>query len=279
MKKIDFCELLSDIHEDYLEEARTLRNQPPAAQAKSGRKLSALLIAACICLLISSVTVLAASDFGTQIITFFTDRGEQGSDLIESGYDIRISIERIPTKALTGEVREIGASIMQQYKEYQPYSSWFPGHWQKTFASRESACAYIGFDGLKQPDLGLPEVETKLSVYGDRSGEILFLYLETLYTDGDIRLQFFSEIYTENYPEEITTGFRTTESVAFEESFYTTGSNKRVHIIESSAMESGYTSMDGYLVDSGVLYQLHIAYPEKDAERAEILLYRWAEQF
>jgi hypothetical protein len=40
---------------------------------------------------------------------------------------------------------------------------------------------------------------------------------------------------------------------------------------------NGYAAIDGYLVDSGILYNLHIAYLEKDAKPAKDLLYQWAE--
>ena len=279
MNTTDFCELFGDIRGDYLEEAQVQRSCTRAARKRTRTKRAAALIAACLCLLVSSATALGASDWGTQILAFFTDRSEQGSDLVESGYDLRIFIERFPISALTGGVREAGASIRQQYEDYQPYDSWYPGHWQRSFPSREAACAYIGLAGMKQPDLGLPETDTKLSVYGNNSGEILFLDLETLYSDGNMFLQFSSQIYTENHPEEITTGTRTTESVMFVESFHTVGNGQRMHVITSSALESGRAAMTGYLTDSGILYRLHISYPEKEAARARELLFRWAEQF
>ena len=43
---------------------------------------------------------------------------------------------------------EAGAEIVRQYREYEPYSSWFPGHWRRTFSSRAEGAGYIGLDGL-----------------------------------------------------------------------------------------------------------------------------------
>ena len=44
-------------------------------------------------------------------------------------------------------------------------------------------------------------------------------------------------------------------------------------------MESGYLWMEGSVVDQGVLYQLHIAYQEKDASKAMEFMHQWAELF
>lgn len=37
--------------------------------------------------------------------------------------------------------------------------------------------------------------------------------------------------------------------------------------------------MDGYIVDDGVLYNLHIAYQKEDSEQAVKLIYLWADLF
>ena len=65
----------------------------------------------------------------------------------------------------------------------------------------------------------------------------------------------------------------------FTESYYTTPKGIPLHIIESTALESGYMGLDGYLIKGGVLYNLHIAYLEKDKEQAKALLYEWADLF
>ena len=118
-----------------------------------------------------------------------------------------------------------------------------------------------------------------MNVYGDDDGTILYLTLDTAYTAGDVRLQFSAEIYTEHCTGDITAGVRTTESAVYTESFYTTESGLPCQILISSALESGYAGMDGYLADGGVLYCLHIAYLEADARRARELLCQWAGGF
>ena len=280
MTKEQLFAFFGDIDENYIREAQRFRaGQPaPAAVRPKVRKRLAALIAACCCLALLSAAALAYGTFGTQLISAFTSRAEPGSDLVESGYDLSVFIEKVPVKAL-GDVREAGRSIARQYEEYSPFSSWHPGHWQKAFLSREAACAYIGFAGLQPGFPDIPEKRTSLSVYGNKNGDIELLNLETLYVEGDIRLQYFSSIYTENFAGEITTGSRTTESIAFEEVRYTASGGGTCHILRSSPMESGFAGLEGYMVVGGVLHHLHIAFLEKDAPRAEELLRAWADAF
>ncbi len=247
---------------------------------KKRRRAAWGVAAACICLLMGSAAAIAANGGGTWLMEVFTSQREPGSDYSESGYDLSVEIERVPMEALQGEIREVPELIRQQIREAEMTSSWFPGHWQRDFASRDEACDYIGFDGLmKRLDWDLEEQRTTLSVYGDPDGQLLQVRLESGYIEENIRLQCFSTIYTENDTGEIVIGSRTTEGVEFRESFYTTGRDKRCHMIESSALESGYLGLDGYVVDHGVLYQLHIAYLEEDALRARELMYQWAGLF
>ncbi len=243
------------------------------------KKIKWVLLAACICLLLFSATAVAVSNLGTQVTDFFTDKREPRSDYSESGFDMTIQMEKIPADALTGDIQEVGELIRQQYQNYQYWNNWLPSHVQKKFNTQQDALAYIGFSGLKQFGWHLPEGGSTLNVFGNGDFEITNLHLETLYTEGDIRMQYSSWIYTENYPGEINTGGRTTESVEFTESFYATANKKTCHLIEMTALQSGYCGLDGYIVDGNVLYKLHIAYKEKDADRALELLHLWADFF
>ncbi len=118
-----------------------------------------------------------------------------------------------------------------------------------------------------------------LYVQGTENGDLTSVSVETWYTAGGIRLQFFSDIYTENAEGETTILTAMAEKTGFTETFRTSGSGKTLHVIEETAMESGYLSKDGYLVEEGILYHLHIAYLEKDAGQAEELLMQWADLF
>lgn len=247
--------------------------------AKRLLRLRLLPIVACLIIILSTVTIFASTGWGTRIIDIFTSRTEPGSDFSESGYDLSIDIEKIPVNLLKGEVQEVPSVIVQQFENYKPIYSWYPGSWHKEFSSFAAARDYIGLDFLDFLDWNLEEQSIKLMVTGNAKGELLILQLETYYQVDDIRLQAYSHIYTEDYDEKITYGSRTTEDIVFTESFYTTDNQLQCHIITSTALESGYLMMDGYLVQDGILYNLHIAYLEKDVKQAEDLLYQWANLF
>ena len=110
--------------------------------------------------------------------------------------------------------------------------SWYPGHWQKTFTSRNAAYDYIDFEGLTKLQWELEEGETKLNVFGEVNGDIVSVSVETVYVVEDIRLQFYASIFTENAEDNITTAALTTQYAEYTERFYTTPNSKVILVIE-----------------------------------------------
>lgn len=273
-----FSDALSELDAKYIDEAISYRHKAKQI-SRSHRRLTVALIAAILALLLIGCVTAATGVFGTRIKNLFTSYTEPGTDLTQSGFDLDVAIKRIPMRDFTGEIQQVGAKIKQQFQDYKLYYNWHPAHWQANFSSYEKACAYIGFDSLKQIDLNLEEQTTTLRVLGDENGQILYIALETYYSINEIRVQHDSQIFTEYFDGEIVLGSRTTEHVEFEESFYINDNKKQCHIIDSTALESGYRCMDGYIVDHGVLYNLHIAYQQKDSEQTIDLLHFWANQF
>lgn len=263
-----FSDAMSELDNKYVDEA--LSYSARVRHPYHYRRVSVALVAAILAIFLMGAAV--ASVFGTQIIEFFTSH-------TESGFDLGVTIKKIPMDDFSEDIHEVGDVIEQQFKNYKVYDSWYPGEWQTTFSTRNKACEYIGFDELKQIDWDFDEQITTLSIFGNEQGQILSLNLETSYAVNDMNMQFFSRIYTENYAEEPVLGTRISESAGFEESFYTTNSNKQCHIISSSALESGYMCLEGYIVDEGILYNLHIAYKENDSIRAMELMRQWADLF
>ena len=260
-----FSEAIGELGDKYYAEAAAYQ---PHRKKRSVRWIAA---AACICLLIGSAAALAASGLGTRLIEAFSSRAE-------SGFDLSAAVERIPVSELSEEIRQAGDIIKQQFAEQKPYSNRCPGLWQADFASHDEVCGFIGLDQIKAPG-DWRELPTTLNVYGGKTGEIQELELETARSAGDIRMQLFTRIYTENHDAEIVITSRAAEKVDFTESSFTAKNGVSCHVIEFSALESGCLCTDGYIVDDGILYDLHIAYPEKDAARADRLLHEWAEQF
>ena len=235
------------------------------------------VIAACFCILISAVTAMAMSDFGTQVIDFFASLSGSGPDSGESGYVLNIEIEKISADALEGAIREVPARIRQQFESYQPFMSWSPDTWSKNFESRNEAYDYIGFDGLKCLPLDWQENRTILCVRGTENGDILCASVETSYAVSDIQLQFLASIYTEKLEGSVTMHMVMLENADFEESFYSSKNGKTLHVLESTVLKSGYRTISGYLVENRVLYHLHISCPEKDSGQAKELLRQWAD--
>ena len=267
---------LTNIDEEYIEEIMQSSVHMVTARKKPVKYY--IMIAACIVLVLSTATVLAKSSFGTRLIDMFTSRQPGTGPYTESGYDLLVDVERIPVRKL-GNIKGVSEEIRKQIASYQPTQSWYPNSWYKTYASSEDAIAFVGLDTIQKLDWELDEKHASLTVLGANNGDIKHISLETRYQEGEVRLQAFTQIYTKNYQEQITYGTRTTEDASFKESYYTTKKNLQCHIISSTALESGYMGMDGYIVRDGILYNLHIAYKQQDTELAEDLLHQWAEQF
>lgn len=262
---------ITNIREDILEEA-----QCPPVPRKTRRWVRWVVAAACLCLIVGTAAALTTTEFGTRLIGLFT----LGEDSDESGYRLGIGIERVSQKELTGAIQEVPEIIVQQYKDYEPYDSWFPGHWKERFSSSAEAREFVGYAGLKGLDWDLEEKWTTVSVLGDRDGNIQTVGLETCYEDGTIRMQAGSRLYTEYYDGELTAGVHSTNYIEFTESYYTTKNGKQCHIISGISDETGFLFLDGYLVEGGVLYHLHsIASRNVDDKETQELLRQWADQF
>lgn len=272
MKGKDLLELIERIDPAYIEEAEAIAKEKKKVGIKAG------LVAVCLCLVLGIVAVFAFGEVGTQVIKFFKTQEKEGA-VQESGYKLSAAVQKIPVSKLYGRIKEFPLIVMKQLEIHKAYDSWMPGYWMQKFTTRDAAYDYIGLEELKRLQWDLAEEETSLSVSGTEKGEIHEISVETRYRVGDIRVQFFTNIYTENYEGEVEFGTRSTEEIDFTESYYTTTKQKIMHIIEASPLESGYKGMDGYLVETGILYHLHISYLEKDIERARKLLEEWAELF
>lgn len=250
---------------------------PKVKKLRSYIKWVALV--ACICLLGMPVLAVGTGSAGTWLADLITLHTRDGFDYEQSGYDLGIGIEKIPEKALSVELRNVGKIIRYQYKHDDPFSSRSPSYWSAPFDSRDAACDFVGYKNLKRIDWGPEETETKVTVYGNSDGKLEQISIQTSYASGDILIQFWSEISTEHDTGVPSIGARTTENIEFTEGFYTAASGITCHIMHGSEMESGRKTMTGYIVLDDVLYSLHISYPKINGTEAGELLYRWADSF
>ncbi|MBE6958796.1 MAG: hypothetical protein E7447_06580 [Ruminococcaceae bacterium] len=239
------------------------------------------ILAACLVLLIGTVTVAATTDFGTQLLQTFTGETRPNSDWQESGFDLRIQIRRIPTSSLTGEIQEVPAIIRHQIENHKLWYSQLPDHFLKKFASPEEARQYIGLETLRIPDWNLDVKYTSLSAFGDHTtGEIRYLTLEIFYRKNNINVQARATAYTELWDSDtVYHSARSHQETTYTESFYTTANGLQCHIIASSPLPSGYKTFSCFLVYDGILYHLNVSHQPADETAAKEIIHQWADQF
>lgn len=265
---------LTDVNDEFVYEAMKFENSITIS-----KRMRLIPIVACLVMLISGASIFAFTDLGTYLIESFTSRTEMGSDYSESGFDLEIDIDKVPVTSLSNEIQEVSDIIIQQFESTSIFSSWYPGHWQEKFESLSEAIDFIGYDKLVDINWNYAEEQVLLNVMGNEKGEILSVRLETWYLLDDIRLQstlYLETEYSEDSPEY---NLRSTESIEFKESFYSVNEHVKCHIITSSPLESGYLTMNGFLVKEDILYNLHVSFKAPDEKKAKELLHSWANLF
>ncbi len=270
---------LNDVRDDFIHEAQHGAQKDLVTKNTIKKRSKRLTIAACLSFLLLSITIFASTEWGITLIDKYTSRKELGSDYSESGYSISVNIEKKSMNNFNGDIQQVPKLIIKQFKHDDPHSSWYPGDWQTSFTSSDEAINFIGLKELSRLNWPLDEEGTILNVHGNKSGEILSVTLETDYVLDNIRVQAFSNIYTEETDGPIDISSITTENVKFEGTYYKSPNQILCYIVTSSAQESGYYGLDGYLVQDGILYNISIAYLEDDKHKANELLYMWADSF
>lgn len=241
---------------------------------KRRRTLWRAAVAACLCLVLLAGTAAAVSGGRTWLVEMF---GGRGSD--ETGYELSADVDIIPTSRMSENLQGISEEIVRQFETVTLSSSWMPGHWMEKNLSADEAWEFIGLASLQKPDWDLEVWYNTLNVYGDSSGRIERILIDTGYREGDVTLQAWAEIKTENFAGELHLRSITEPGVRFAESFLSTPGGNSCQVISSSANERGWLGLTGYLVENSVLYQLHVSYQEPNAARAEELLHQWADMF
>ena len=242
---------------------------------RRGRTVRILLTAACVCLVVGTVTALAAGA-GTTLLAKLR-KGEDGG--FESGYDMAAQLTPFPEEALTGDIREVPAILRRQLEEAAPWSDQLPNTCYRQFDTAAQALAYVGLEELRPIRWDVEETGTTLSVFGGARGEITDVSIMTYCRKGEVRLQAQAWLRTENDSTDNTFGVRTTEDVDYTEERFTAAGGFDCHVIRSTALESGNVTYDGCIVRAGILYTLHAAYPPSEEAQADQLLHIWADQF
>ncbi len=197
----------------------------------------------------------------------------------DEGYIYHAETDKIPMSEFSSNMGMVSADIIQQFQEYDHFSSKSPDCWYRSFENSAKAREFIGYAALRAISWPLEEQKTQLLVCGNENGDVQYMCLETDYQIDDIRLQAFSYLYTEHDKEPCTHEVILENGLEYEDSVYRTKSGMPCHVMAVSANVRGYCTKTGYMTIDGILYMLNIAYQKADAEQAEKLLYQWADQF
>ena len=198
--------------------------------------------------------------------------------VMANGYIISTSLSRIPMKEITGKVNEASVIIPEQYKNYQPYSSLFPGAFYKDLRSAEEAAGYVDYSRLQTPYFPYEEAKTQVQVSGDQKGRITQIVVAVDNYTAKVRVFSWATLYTEHYSGktyEMENVYP--QNVSFTQGEFQTAAGLLCKTIETSPLDSGYKGITGYIVSGDVVYSCHTAFLSKDKAEAEKIIHDWAE--
>ena len=259
MKREDIYEGISGISPALIEEAEK--------HVFASRRRPAVLkwaAVAAVFMILSSVGVYAATGG-------FTVR-----KLLVNGYEVSSGISRIPMKSITGKVNEASEAILEQYKDYKPFSSQFPGTFYKSADSAEEAAAYIGYDRLQIPAFPYEQAEITVSVQGDPKGRLSEIWLMREYITERFSVQNWTMLFTRNYDKD-TFEIEHVGDIASEMTRYQTNAGLQCLIFESEAEAADRHGLTAYITTGDVVYMCHTAFNTNDRAEAEKIIHDWAE--
>ena len=105
MRGKEFLDKMELIDPAYVEAAEAA----PAPKIRKMKRIRWGAVAACLCLLLGTTTVLAATGLGTKLLSVFRSREE-------TGYELSADIVKFPAAELKGEIRKVPALIRQQFE-------------------------------------------------------------------------------------------------------------------------------------------------------------------
>lgn len=263
MKKEEFIDLLEDIDDEYI-----IKAQGETANKKVFATKKWFALVAAIIIIGAFATVVAAKP---EYRIFFEETELEG----EKAYYVCSELEKFAFDDFSENVKTVEKEIARQYRDYEPYMSSFHGHWYRHFSSASEAKEFIGFEKFSVPEIGIPERDFYISVYGDPSGKIShirteFSYLDT--EDGYLGIQIFADALTENFEEDFF------QSDILSEGEYQTvretlnRKKTKFYIFDGEISQTGNRRTEMFFVKKGVLYYVNFAFSEEKAEKAEDII-------
>ena len=202
MKEEKFTNILGEIDEKYVAE---VFEETKAKRILPFKKIVA--IAACICLLLASATIVIAevfdigfNKFNEKIdLTYKNIYGQEITlDYTAEAYVLDYDVKFHSLDSF-GPMEELKKGIDRQGKRIMHVSELPPEHREqfietygaesaevdvlgehlsmKTFENREAALEYVGFDGFEFPDYGIDDETAEVYLYGYSSSELTSLYV------------------------------------------------------------------------------------------------------
>lgn len=263
MKKNTILEKLTNIDDELIIEA--IEYQPPIKKNKVWTHI-VKVAAGFLIILVSGVIVIKAMDIPINFLGKISGKEE-------SEYSVSRHNENIPLAEFSEEVQEEQKEILQQLEKAEPWDNTMPTHMQREFLSQKEAIVYIGYEGLNELELGLPEKAVIVSLEGDSNGNISEICMEVFYQKDDINIQIFSKMYTEfaDLSDNITTSVQNGYTI-YEEKTITLGTNQWLVVNSQNTENNARNNKEAYTIKDKIEYNINIAYSQKDAEEVENLL-------
>ena len=260
MKREDIYEGMSGIGPDLIEEA-----EKHVFAARRRPNILKWAAAAAVFVILSGVGVYAAAGG-------FTVR-----KLLLNGYEVSAKISRIPMKKITGKVNEASEIIPEQYKNYKPYSSMFPGSFYKDVSSAEEAAAYIGYDRLQTPSFPYDHTDNfQVAVVGDPKGRLSQIQIMQDCVTEKVTAQNWTTLFTEYYDKDVFE-LKSVANLQTEMSEFTTGQGLRCIVFEGIPEVTTRKFITAYITTGDVVYMCHSAFNAPDQAEAEKIIHDWAE--
>lgn len=312
MKPQDITDSLGTMDDGFLtevDELRTRKERETDTVQNNPKKFLLPFAATLLVLVVFGGVAYAMNGFSWDFHFTKADSTNQSSfDDETSGYQVSIDpiVSRIPLKEIKGKVTEAKKRIPEQFANTTPLSSYYPGHFCKSFDSVEDALTYIGYQGLKQPKLEEMPGNVEVNVLGSKEGSLYQISLDVSclsnsgYSKGfSAKLHYSSStlLYLENADEDqplepaIRTDYGTTRidehgntvldhTSAQNISYETKVVNHREFLVISVPTDSdGRAMIDVIWQENRAIYTLHLAFLEECQSDAETLMLAWMNQF
>ncbi|MBO4563214.1 MAG: hypothetical protein J5772_06360 [Clostridia bacterium] len=207
------------------------------------------------------------------------------------GYTAEFELEKYKWKEFTGEITEAPELIVEQYATFTPppiYSNkaFLPNMYFKDFGTLTEAVDYIGLDTMKDVSLPFSE-DVTVSVTGDKKGRIKEIDVSSQHYLWDDPMRFGAffnvKILTQYSSSSVMLsggdwGDYDPGSIEYKE--FLTSKGVLCQYAEIGIGDDSRRQMvSGYIVDSGILYNLGISFDDGGLDTALGMLMAWAEEF